>query len=105
MRPVFTSLSALFAAGVVALGLMAQPALARVDLYVGVAPPEPRVEVVPAPRRGYVWAPGYWAWRGRHHVWMPGHWIRARVGWHWVPDRWEHAGDRWVYRRGDWTHD
>ena len=31
-----------------------------VEFEVDVAPPAPRVEVVPAPRAGYVYEPGYW---------------------------------------------
>lgn len=44
-----------------AIGATALPALAAV--YVDVAPPSPREEVIPTPRHGYVWAPGYWDWR------------------------------------------
>jgi hypothetical protein len=95
------SLQSLAAASVLALGLMGAPA--RAEIYIGIAPPEPRVEVVPAPRRGYVWAPGYWAWRGRHHVWMDGHWVRARAGYRWDPDRWYNDGGRWRYMRGHWV--
>ena len=38
------------------------PASAQVSfsLSVGTPPPPMRYEVVPAPRPGYVWAPGYW---------------------------------------------
>ena len=51
-----------------------------------------RVEEVPPPRAGYVWAPGFWEWRGGRHVWVGGHWIGERRGYHWVPDRWEQRG-------------
>ena len=56
------------------------PAVAQVTINVdiGVPPPPPRVEVVPAPRRDYVWAPGYWRWKGREHVWVSGRWVRDR---------------------------
>jgi len=47
------------------------PAAAQAVFQVQVAPPPPRVEVVPAPRRGQVWVPGYWDWRGHRHVWAP----------------------------------
>ena len=43
-------------------------------VYVQVAPPVIRQEVVPAPRRGYAWAPGYWGWRHSKHVWVRGVW-------------------------------
>src|SRR6185437_8644562 len=58
------------------LGAIPLQAPAAVDFYVDVAPPAPRYEVVPAPRHGYVWAPGYWDWRRGHYVWVRGHWER-----------------------------
>src|SRR5881394_1763041 len=91
----------LLVTAIAALPTIAAPARAAVDVYVNVAPPE-RVEVVPAPRTGYIWAPGYYRWRGNHHVWVDGHWARTRVGYHWYADRWDHDGDRWIYRRGHW---
>src|SRR4051812_22734086 len=50
------------------------------NVVIGNAPPPLRYEVVPAPRWGYEWAPGYWNWNGRDHVWSPGHWEQARPG-------------------------
>ena len=76
--------------------------LGGVVVDVDVAPPAPRVEVVPAARPGFVWAPGYWAWRGHEHAWVRGHWIRERAGFHWVPDGWVAAGHRWHYVPGHW---
>ena len=39
-------------------------------VYVGIAPPVPIVEVVPAaPGPGYYWIPGYWIWDGGRYVW------------------------------------
>ena len=34
------------------------------------------VEIAPAPRRGYIWAPGHWETRGLHQQWVAGHWVR-----------------------------
>jgi WXXGXW repeat (2 copies) len=73
---------------------------AAIDIEI--APPEPRIVAVPAPRHGYVWAPGYWAYRGHHHVWVDGHWVRERPGWHWVPDHWVHHEGRYRYEPGRW---
>jgi len=75
---------------------------ARVDVNINIAPPPPRVEVIPAPRVGYVWAPGYWRWEGHRHVWAPGHWARARAGYNWVPEHWVQAGPRWHFVPGHW---
>jgi hypothetical protein len=87
-----------------ALGAITVPVVsdARVYVDVDVAPPPPRVEVVPAPRVGYVWAPGYWEWRGRRHVWVNGYWVRERRGYHWRPHRWEEHEGRWRFDRGRW---
>ena len=52
----------LFAAlAVASIGLLPLPASAEVAIFVDVAPPAPRYEVVPVPRHGYAWQPGYWA--------------------------------------------
>ena len=75
----------------------------RDNLVVGVAPPVARGEVVPRPRVGYVWAPGYWRWNGRHYVWAGGYWVRARPGYHWVAPRWSPYGARWRYAPGYWA--
>jgi len=77
-------------------------ASAGVAVDIEVAPPPVRVETVPPPRGGYIWAPGYWAWRGGAHVWVPGRWMHERRGWRWVPDAWVQVGPRWHYRRGHW---
>jgi hypothetical protein len=65
---------------------MVTPAVAQVDLNVsiGVPPPAPIYEAVPAPRMGYVWAPGYY---------------------HWVPDRWARVDGGWRHDHGHWDHD
>lgn len=72
-------------------------------IEVNVRPPEPRVVVVPAPRRGYVWAPGFWRWNGRAHVWVEGRWLREHRNEHWVPAHWE-EGRRgyWHFEEGHW---
>lgn len=88
---------------IAAVAALAPPALA--DVYVRVAPPPPQVEVIPEPRLGYVWTPGYWQWRGRRHVWVDGHWVRARAGYRWAPDVWYNDGGRWIYTRGHWVRD
>jgi hypothetical protein len=77
-------------------------ASAQIGVDITVAPPVPRVEVVPPPRVGFVWAPGYWEWRGGAHVWIPVRWMGERPGWHWAPDRWDQRGDHWHHERGHW---
>jgi WXXGXW repeat (2 copies) len=72
------------------------------DVYLNIAPPPPRSEVIPGPRRGYVWVPGYWAARGHRHVWMAGHWEVARRGYNYVPPVWVQRDNRWFLDRGGW---
>ena len=95
-------LAALVAASI---GAISAPASAAVGIYLDVAPPAPRVEVVPAPRAGFVWAPGYWDYRHGRHAWVRGHWVRERHGMYWHPDRWEQLDGRWVLQRGSWNRE
>ncbi|WP_408886886.1 hypothetical protein [Komagataeibacter rhaeticus] len=39
-------------------------------------PPVPPYEMVPLPRRGYVWEPGRWFWTPRGYIWRRGWWRR-----------------------------
>jgi hypothetical protein len=95
-----TLLATLFAAS---LGATAVPAAATVDIILQVAPPEVRYEAVPAPRRGYTWAPGYWDWRGNRHVWVSGSWVRDRPGYYYRSSRWVERDGRWHMQRGNWA--
>jgi hypothetical protein len=75
---------------------------ARAVVDIDVRPPPDRVVAVPAPRKGYAWAPGYWQWNGRTHVWVAGRWVRERRGYHWVPAHWEENRGRWHFEDGHW---
>ncbi|HVN35894.1 MAG TPA: YXWGXW repeat-containing protein [Casimicrobiaceae bacterium] len=94
----------LAAASLLAAGTVAAPQLstAAIDIEVGIGPPPPRYEVVPAPRPGYVWGQGYWGWDGHKHVWHSGHWMKEHHGEHWVAENWEHRGDHWYFHGGHW---
>jgi hypothetical protein len=84
--------------------MVALPGVARTFVEIQVAPPAPLVEVVPPPRVGYVWAPGYWRWNGHRHVWIRGSWVRERRGWHWERDVWvQSPNGRWHLVRGHWA--
>jgi hypothetical protein len=93
-------------AGALALAVsaLAAPYVTQAAVIVGVAPPAARVEVVPAPRVNYVWAPGYWRWNGHRYFWVPGYWVPARHGYRWVPSHWAAYGPRWRYVPGYWGH-
>lgn len=97
----------LCAAAVIALSTAAfipVEAMAQVgvNVVIGRPPPPPRHEVVPAQRRGYEWAPGYWNWNGRKYVWVVGHWERERPGHHYERPEWVHGNDGWHLNRGGW---
>ncbi|WGS54860.1 YXWGXW repeat-containing protein [Paraburkholderia sp. D15] len=92
---------------IVALGgtaaLTATPARAQAVIVAPMAPPPPRVEVVPAPRAGYVWDQGRWRWNHGRYVWVPGHWQPVRVGYRWVPGHWVQRGPNWRWVEGHWA--
>ena len=93
------SISVLFAAALLSTSAIVAPALlspaaAQINITLG-APPAPQYELVPAPRPGYAWAPGYWNLENNQHVWAPGRWMEARADQHWTADRWE------SYREGN----
>ena len=86
-----------------ALGAIAVPIVTEAKtIIVEVAPPPARVEVVPAPRVGYVRAPGYWRWNGHKHVWVGGSWVHERHGYHYAPHTWVERDGRWHYQEGGW---
>ena len=74
-------------------------------VYVRVAPPRERVEVIAtAPGEGYVWINGYHAWRGSEYVWVAGHWERPPQAHfrHWVPGHWKESRNGWYWVEGRW---
>ena len=85
----------------ISLGGIATPASAQIYLRIG--PPEPRVEMVPEPRPGYVWVAGHWEWRNQRHQWIKGVWLRERRGYEYYPPAWVERDDgRWNHQRGKW---
>jgi len=77
-------------------------ARADVGFFVNVPPPAPLVEVVPAPRPGWMWVPGYWEWRGHRHAWVGGHWVRERHGHYYAPGAWVMREGRYYYDAPGW---
>jgi hypothetical protein len=95
-------------AALIALGAAAYaplPSMARTDvnLVIGTAPPPARYEVMPAPRRGYVWAPGHWEWRGHRHEWVQGYWLAERPGYAYAAPAWSRRDGGWYYEPARWT--
>ena len=91
--------SALFAIGAVAIPL---PSMADVDVNLGFGPPAAVVEVVPGPRQGYVWSPGYYNYENNRHVWVKGESVREREGYTYQPNRWVEHDGRWNLERSRW---
>jgi hypothetical protein len=96
-------LAAAFVCGGLAAGLPAQ-AQVSVNIAIGVPPPAPVYEVVPAPRPGYVWMPGYWDWDDHYHkhAWKKGRWEHERPGYVYESPRWIQSRDGWVLVPGRW---
>jgi hypothetical protein len=87
-----------------ALGAALPASAAHVDFFVNVPPPAPLYEVVPAPRVGWVWVPGFWEWRHGRHAWVAGHWVRERHGYFYAPGAWVMREGHYYYRAPGWRH-
>ncbi|QJR13771.1 YXWGXW repeat-containing protein [Usitatibacter palustris] len=81
---------------------MPSVASAAVDVYLNFGPPPVRYEPIPAPRRGYVWVPGYWDYRYNRHAWVQGTWVRERPGYYYAQPVWLNDGGRWHLSQGGW---
>jgi len=80
--------------------MLTGPYVARPVVWI--APPMPRVVVVPAPRPGWIWSPGYWSWTGAAYVWTNGVWLTERPGFIYAPSRWDHFAGGWRFIPGGW---
>jgi hypothetical protein len=103
----------------VALGFAAVPAWSAVDssnaviltpmepqlVIVEVAPPPLRAEDIPAPREGYLWAPGYWNYDGTTYVWVDGRFLPDQAGAVYVAPRWEASDGRYALYGERWIKD
>jgi hypothetical protein len=77
----------------------------REVVIVETAPPPLRTEIVPAPRVGYVWAPGYWNWDGSRYVWVDGRYLESQPGVVYVAPRYEPSNGRYAYYGERWVED
>ena len=67
-------------------------------------PPAPIYESVPAPRQGYIWAPGHYVWDNGRYTWRGGEWVAARPGYAWQAAHWEQRSDgSWYLVGGTWV--
>jgi hypothetical protein len=71
-------------------GLFLTVGAANAQIVVRIGPPPPRpVEVVPAPREGFVWVHGHYAHPPhRGAVWYPGEWREEQGGHVWHEGYW-----------------
>ena len=74
----------------------AAQAMMNFGLTIGVPPPAPIYEPVPAN-----WAPGYWYWEGGRHIWARGRWLGERPG-YWAHDHWLRHEDGHRREHGHW---
>lgn len=96
------AIAVLAAASAAALAPMAASAQTTYTI-VRVAPPAPIEEAVPAPRHGWVWAPGYYDYRGGQYSWVQGRWVHERRGYAWREARWvEMPNGEWRRVGGNW---
>jgi hypothetical protein len=72
------------------------------EIYTEEAPPAPRMERMPQPHAGLVWAPGHWEWSGKAFYWIDGDWLVERRKRHWVAAQWQQAGSKWHFLPGHW---
>jgi hypothetical protein len=100
---IMTNKTLVAAAIAAALSFSTLPTRAATNVWVRAAPPELRVEEVPAARAGYQWAPGYWNWQGQRHVWHSGNWVRERRGYTYRQPQWVERNGRWQQQRGQWS--
>jgi len=74
---------------------------------VAVAPPPlPSYEQPAIPEKGYLWVPGYWAWRKSvpDYFWVPGTWVRPpQSGLLWTPPYWSQVDGGYAYHAGYWA--
>jgi WXXGXW repeat (2 copies) len=84
-----------------------QPRPASATDKVDTAPPPLPPYVQPAiPEEGYLWMPGFWAWRKDvpDYYWVPGTWVKPpRAGLLWTPPYWSRADGGYAFHAGYWA--
>ena len=84
-----------------------QPRLANaVDKVNAAPPPLPSYGQPPLPQAGYLWVPGFWAWREPipDYYWVPGTWVRPpQQGLLWTPAYWSRVDGGYRFHAGYWA--
>jgi hypothetical protein len=74
-----------------------------VEARIAIAPPPPRVEVIPAaPASHWYWVGGHWKWEGGGYQWVGGHWVEPRPGEVFVQAFWTREGGGWEFHPAQW---
>jgi hypothetical protein len=97
------SLAALLTLAAAAYAPLPSMAQSHYSIAITAAPPAPMYEAAPAPRRGYIWSPGHWEWRGHRHEWVQGVWIAERPGYAYAPAAWQRGDNGWYLEPARWT--
>lgn len=69
-------------------------------------PPLPSYEQPAIPAQGYLWTPGFWAWRKSvpDYFWVPGTWVMPpQPGLLWTPPYWSRVDDGYAFHAGYWA--
>ena len=90
---------------IVASTLGAMPLVSSAAIYVDIAPPEPRREMIPDARPGYVWAPGHYVYRHGQYRWVSGKYVREVRGKYYHPGHWVERNGRWVFVQPGWRNE
>jgi WXXGXW repeat (2 copies) len=69
-------------------------------------PPLPSYVQPPIPAQGYLWVPGFWAWRKSvpDYFWVPGTWVQPpQPGLLWTPPYWSRVDGGYAFHAGYWA--
>jgi hypothetical protein len=69
-------------------------------------PPLPTYDQPTIPAQGYLWVPGFWAWRKSvpDYFWVPGTWVRPpQPGMLWTPPYWSWVDGGYAFHAGYWA--
>jgi hypothetical protein len=79
---------------------------ANIDMVNETPPPLPSYEQPAIPAQGYLWVPGFWAWRKSvpDYFWVPGTWVLPpQPGLLWTPPYWSRVDGGYAFHGGYWA--
>jgi YXWGXW repeat-containing protein len=80
--------------------------VSAVDKISTAPPPLPSYAQPAIPEEGYLWMPGFWAWRNDvpDYYWVPGTWVKPpQAGLLWTPPYWSRVEGGFVFHAGYWA--